>query len=176
MVQPISVDQQLITSGDFISSHLLCSSYICIFHLFASMFKRRRHQPSIFIHKYLMNADFMALATVLKAGVIHQISPPVFSIDNTIVSLCALAPITFCLVTPFAIRTQDIHTATIAIGTIVHHIFVIYSTRSIRINVWPVRILRAEHTHLVAPFCLKSSIRDEKVIIVADMLNIAGLA
>ncbi len=128
----------------------------------------------------------MPLAPILETGVIDQIGTSVLCGDDGVMALWALRVVLPCLVAPFAIGTEDVHTAVAVVlaGTEVQQVAWQDGFVAIGIDIGTVGLLRTEHAHLIATVVIvvgdtagsQSAIGHKQEVIAADILDIRGLA
>ena len=186
MVEFVVVDEQLVLAGNLVLGNLLRGGDVGTRHLLASVLKRCCHEPAVLVLEHLVDAHLMALAGVLEAGVVYQIGAAVLSSDDGVVALRALAIVALGLVAPVGVGAEDVlaTVAVVGVGSEVQLVAVENGTGVLGVHVGPVRILRAEHAHLVAAVvvvaghaaCCQATVAHEEVVVAADILDVAGFA
>ena len=123
-----------------------------------------------------MDAHLVGFSTIVETRVVDQIGASVVSGDDGVVSLRRFSVVAHGLIAPFAIAAQQFLAVAVAAGAVVVHRLGVGGSLSQRVFVGAVHGLRAIHAHLVSTIRLETSVGDEEVVPVADVLNIRGLA
>ena len=135
----------------------------------------RCHQPTVLIQEQLMHAHLMSFRGVIETSVVNQQSTSLMIYNSRVVTLRQLC----CRHCFPLIVAKEFHTlVALGICAVVEDILVVHGIDTCRcqaVLVRTVRIGRAEHTHLVTTSSRQASITHEEIIILAHLLDVAGL-
>ena len=146
----------------FVLDLFLCS-------LFSGESERSGDEPAVFVDKERMHAHLMEVSSIVEFSMIDQKGISVVVDQDRIMALGTLAA---CHAAPTCVGAHKLH-ATVGhrVVAVIEFVFAVDRADTLTIDERTVGVLAAEDTHHIARIRVQTSVREEEIVVVADMTD-----
>jgi hypothetical protein len=163
----------MIGAGDLLSREesLVLDLFLC--SLFSGESERSGDEPAVFVDKERMHAHLMEVSSIVEFSMIDQKGISVVVDQDRIMALGTLAA---CHAAPTCVGAHKLH-ATVGhrVVAVIEFVFAVDRADTLTIDERTVGVLAAEDTHHIARIRVQTSVREEEIVVVADMTDKSDL-